>query len=276
MRIILIADSHLAASAPAFVANWNAAAAFAARSGAELTIHLGDITLDAINGVEQLEYARELIDRWPTPMRFLPGNHDIGDCPAGAGLPVDDALHPDWLAKYRALFGPDYWTLDCDAWRIIALDAELLGTGTKFEEEQWRWLTAQLAEKPGSPVALLLHKPLFDRDPNDPVPHSRYISLEPRLRLLDMFAAVDLRIVVSGHVHQYRDSVYNGVRHLWMPSSAFYIPDSAQLRIGEKVTGVGVIEFESDACHFNLVVPEGVQRHNILEYPLFPERANAP
>ena len=77
MRIALIADSHIAASAPAFVSKWRAAAEFAARSRTELTIHLGDITLDAINGVEQLDFARKLIDRWPTPVRVLPGNHDI-------------------------------------------------------------------------------------------------------------------------------------------------------------------------------------------------------
>ena len=271
MRILLITDSHLAKSAPAFVENWRAAAKFAARSGADLTIHFGDITLDAINGVEQLDFARRLIDEWPTEMRLLPGNHDIGDNPPGPGIVAEDALHPDWLARYRALFGADYWTLEAGAWRLIGIDAQLLGSDTEEEEKQWQWLTDQLAATRGSPVALLVHKPMLAPEGADPGSDARYVPLAPRQRLLTMLATVDLRIVICGHAHQYLDYVRDGVRHLWLPSCAFYIPDSRQERIGEKIVGLGMIEFEGDTFRFDLISPEGVVRHNILDYPLFPE-----
>jgi hypothetical protein len=46
MRIALIADTHLSARAPECVANWHAARRAVERLGADLTVNLGDITLD--------------------------------------------------------------------------------------------------------------------------------------------------------------------------------------------------------------------------------------
>jgi len=34
----------------------------------------------------------------------------------------------------------DYWSLDTDGWRIIAMNAQLAGTATEEEVEQWSWL----------------------------------------------------------------------------------------------------------------------------------------
>lgn len=50
---------------------------YAARSASELTVHLGDITLDAVSDSSQLEAARVICEPWLISFRFLPGNHDI-------------------------------------------------------------------------------------------------------------------------------------------------------------------------------------------------------
>jgi len=39
-------------------------------------VHLGDITLDAKSNPEELAFAADLVQRWPTEMLCLPGNHD--------------------------------------------------------------------------------------------------------------------------------------------------------------------------------------------------------
>ena len=49
---------------------------------------------------------------------------------------------------------------------------------------------------------------------------------------------MDVRAVLSGHRHQHLDRVIGGVRHVWLPSTAFYLPDSIQDRLGDKVTGL--------------------------------------
>jgi hypothetical protein len=80
---------------------------------------------------------------------------------------------------------------------------------------------------------------------------------------------------VSGHVHQYRDRVVDGVRHLWIPSTAFFLPDELQDRIGEKVTGIGMIELGPDRLRVHLVCPEGVIRHDALDHPVYPKHVEA-
>src|ERR1700760_4599819 len=103
MRIALISDSHLSQRSPECVANWHAARRAVERLEPDLTVHLGDITLDGQSHPEELEFAASLMQCWPTEMRCLPGNHDMGDASGEAAL--DDAL----LASYKRFFGPDHW-----------------------------------------------------------------------------------------------------------------------------------------------------------------------
>jgi hypothetical protein len=117
------------------------------------------------------------------------------------------------------------------------------------------------------PVALMPHKPLFQNTCGDVAPHIRYVPLGPRRRLLNLVASLDLRIVLSGHVHQYLDCTIDGVRHIWVPSTAFFLPDSIQERMGEKVTGHGLLEPSSEGYKFDLVCPDGVARNNLVEQP---------
>jgi 3',5'-cyclic AMP phosphodiesterase CpdA len=275
MRIAVVTDSHLAPQAGAFNDNWRAVRAFVAAEAPDLTIHLGDITVDGVKDPGEFQHARAVSSDWPTPIRFLPGNHDIGDNPPGPGVAATEPLRPARLADYRTAFGSDRWALDAAGWCLIGLNAQLLGTDTGDEAEQWSWLAATLAGAPDRPTLLFLHKPLFQDSPADETPHQRYVPAAPRRRLLELCSAIHLRAVVSGHVHQYRDRVVDGVRHLWMPSTAFFLPDELQDRIGEKVTGIGMIELAPDRLRVHLVCPEGVTRHNALDHPVYPKLVEA-
>ena len=276
MRIVVVTDSHLAPAATAFNDNWRAVRAFVASANADLTIHLGDVTVDGLRDPEQLAHARELSASWPTPMRFVPGNHDIGDNPPAPGIAAKQPLERARVADFRDVFGPDYWALDADGWRLIALNAQLIGTETEDEAAQWSWLTEQAAGARERPTVLFLHKPLFQESPRDDTPHHRYVPEGPRRRLFALFAATDLRAVVSGHTHQYRDRVVEGLRHVWVPSTAYYLPDEIQDRIGEKVTGLGVVDIGPREFRFHLMCPDGVVRHSILDHPVYPDVANRP
>ncbi len=263
MRIVLVTDSHLAPNAAAHDANWRAARVFAGGANAELTLHLGDITGDGVNDEDHYRHALMMTRNWPTPIRFLPGNHDIGDNPPGPGLPAEPPLDPGTMALYRDSFGADHWALDAAGWRLIGLNAQLLGSDTREEEEQWLWLQASLDGALGRPVMLLSHKPLFHGDPADPQPHGRYVPLSPRQRLLGLLAGADWRIVVSGHAHQYLDRMIGGTRHIWLPSSAYVFTDSSQERIGEKIVGLGLIELTPADHRFEIETPQGLRRHEI-------------
>jgi 3',5'-cyclic AMP phosphodiesterase CpdA len=268
MRLLLVTDTHLAPAAFPCNENWRAVKEFARTAGADLTVHLGDITLDGTEDPAQHDWALAESADWPTRLRFLPGNHDIGDNPPGAGVKAKQPLKLGQLASYRRDYGSDYWSIDAGAWRLIGLNAQLFGSAGAAEAEQWAWLGGALAEARGQKLALLLHKPLFHEDPEDARPHIRYVPQPQRRWLLELLAPTDLKLVLSGHAHQFLDRTLTGVRHIWLPSAAFFIPDARQERLGEKLTGVGVLDLLPDGHRFALVTPDGMAQHT-LDHPAF-------
>ena len=262
MRIALIADSHLSLRAPECIANWNAAGAAIERLGPDLTVHLGDISLDGQNVPQDLAFAAEQVRDWPTAIRCVPGNHDLGD---GSG---EAPLDPRLLARYRQLLGPDRWCLNAGGWRLMGINAQLLGTGSIEETEQWQWLEARTSGRP-TPMStvLFLHRPLARVRAWDPKDRGRYVVKAARERLLRGPLRSTLRAVVSGHTHQALDVTEDGVRHLWIPSSGFVIPDEMQARVGEKVVGIGLLELEGRTLRFDLWCPDGMLRHDLSLMP---------
>ena len=138
MKIALVADSHLAPDADACNRNWSAVDVFVRESHADLTIHLGDITVDGLGNPDQFGHALAVSSSWATPIRYLPGNHDIGDNPPGPGVAAKHPLEPARIGEFRTHFGPDYWGFDAEGWRVVGLNAQLFGTDTSEEAEQWK------------------------------------------------------------------------------------------------------------------------------------------
>ena len=91
----------------------------------------------------------------------------------------------------------------------------------------------------------------------------RYVPIEAAERLLNGPPKSRLRLVVSGHIHRHLDITVNGVRHMWMPSTAFIPPDDVQTRIGEKLVGVGLLDLSEDAARFDLWCADGMRRLDV-------------
>ncbi|HEV2365446.1 MAG TPA: metallophosphoesterase [Caulobacteraceae bacterium] len=130
MKIGLITDTHLGERAPALNANARAAMAFFDKVGAGLAIHLGDVTLDAPARPEELDFAKGLFAGFRTPVRCIPGNHDIGDNPGGEADPDHPAPDARRLAAWRQRFGDDRWAAESDGWTMIGLNASCLVSAT--------------------------------------------------------------------------------------------------------------------------------------------------
>jgi hypothetical protein len=125
-----------------------------------------------------------------------------------------------------------------------------MNSGLAREAEQFDWLASQLSTLNGKPLALFLHKPLFLNAADDPELESsaiRYVPMPARSRLVEMLAAVDCRLVASGHVHQRRDFTHGHTRHVWAPSAGFIISDARQELIAIKETGLVEYRFQPDA-----------------------------
>jgi 3',5'-cyclic AMP phosphodiesterase CpdA len=270
MRIALISDTHLSSRSPECVANWHAARRAVERLGADLSIHLGDITLDGRTRAEELEFASRLLRQWPTEMRCVPGNHDLGD---GSGEePLDSRLR----RAYGDIFGADRWLVRAGDWQLLGIDAQLLGSDSPQEAELWRWLEGVAAQPgPAAHTALLLHRPVWRPFSDRRERKGRYVTQSAAQRLLGGVLQPTLRLVASGHTHQYLDLNAAGVLHLWMPSTAYVLPDETQAPIGEKRVGIGLLELGDGDLRFDLWCPDGMTRHDVSKLKFIVPRAAA-
>ena len=217
-RIAQISDTHLSDAKPFFVDNFVRIGETLRAERPDLVLNSGDISLDGASTESDLAAARVLHDAIGLPVRFLAGNHDLGDCqeapPHGEG-----AIDAERRARYVAHFGNDWWTLDVPGWRLLGINAQLLGSDLAVAHAQ----DAEIAEAAGSlgdrRLALFLHRPLFDRDAGETGITGRFVNPAPRRALLASLAGVVPALVASGHAHQYRSTETGGTRHGWGTST---------------------------------------------------------
>ena len=159
-HVIFVSDTHLSPDAPEAQQNWAAVVRYVTAASPDLVIHLGDLSLDGARNPADLDHARGQLELLPVPWAAVPGNHDIGDNPlpsAGEGIAVTADRRQRWLD----VVGTDYWSLGIADWTLLAVNAQLAGSGLTAEASQWSWLEDQLTRAdPGQRIALLAHKPL--------------------------------------------------------------------------------------------------------------------
>jgi 3',5'-cyclic AMP phosphodiesterase CpdA len=272
VKIVLVTDTHLSPRALAFNANWEVARRWIAGQEADAVIHLGDITADGVADMGEMEFAA--IRFTGMAPRFVPGNHDIGDPPVVPGRISEHPLDAERLAQYHEVFGAGCWWFRTDGWRCIGLNAQLFGSGGRSEEEQFNWLSRLVVES-SERLALFLHKPLFRDGWDDGQVHARYVPPAARARLKTILPLDRLGLVASGHTHQARRLEQGGTTHIWVPSTSFCIPDAVQEKIGEKVVGLVVLELDGERFSATFVEPDGMIRHNLMEYEaVYPQLRN--
>ena len=220
LRVIQLSDPHLSATRPFHQDNWEQVLEVLDADPPDLIVVTGDVVLSDPDEEDDHRFARSQLDRLPAPWRVLPGNHDIGDNLVSGAMAkrVDEAR----LARWHRHFGEDRWCLTLDGWLLLGLNSQILNApGLDAEGVQRAWLeTALAAADPAAPVALFLHKPLFMDHPSETAMDQSSLELEARSGLLAMLAGRDLRLVASGHKHQWRAFDLDGVRHVWAPSTA--------------------------------------------------------
>jgi 3',5'-cyclic AMP phosphodiesterase CpdA len=249
-RLTQISDTHLARRLQQLTDNFHRVSEHIDATRPDLVINTGDLAFDAPTSPDDLIFAKELHDTLPVPSRHLPGNHDVGDNPTAVGAPPKPPATEHERQKYLSVIGEDRWRFDAAGWCFIGLNSLIMNTGIESEAEQFDWLALELARVNGKPAALFLHKPLFLNAPDDPETAEtaiRYVPQPRRKDLVELFSAVDLRLVASGHVHQRRDFTYRHTRHVWAPSTGFILPDRIQPVIGTKEVGLVEYRFQPDA-----------------------------
>ena len=260
MRIVQISDTHISVNHTDFAANRAVLAEAIAGLKPDLIINTGDLAMNGCIEPADLSLAVEWHASLGTPVLSVPGNHDVGD---RAEIRADQAVTDARIAQYRMMAGDDRWKRDIDGWRLIGLNAMLLGTGHAEEEAQFAWLAEAVATD--AKIALFLHKPLFVDRP-DEGPRGYWTVLpEPRRRLLALLAGRDLKLVASGHLHIARRLDLDGVTHIWGPAASFVCGDIQADLGGERRIGLVAYEFDADGFTCQTVFPAGV-----TDWPLDP------
>lgn len=244
-RLIQITDCHLSPRFPRFVENFQRVSDYIDAARPDLVINTGDLAFDGPGHPDELAFARSLHDALPVACRYLPGNHDIGDNPTLVAPPPRETITEAARQAFLSAFGHDRWRFNAAGWSFIGLNSLIMNSGLACEEEQFDWLTEQLSSLGGRPLALFIHKPLYQNAPDDPelvATSIRFVPQPARARLVEMLSCADLRLVACGHVHQRRDYTWRGIRHIWAPSSSFVIRSNEQQSL-VGIKEVGLVEY---------------------------------
>jgi len=267
-RIAQISDTHLSATKPFFVANFLRVGEAVAREAVDLVVNTGDISLDGASGEADLAEARSLHDALGCAFKCIPGNHDLGD---NADVPgVSQAIDAARRARYVKHFGGDWWLVDAPGWRLIGVNAQLFASGLQAAREQSAFIAeAAAGAAAGSrQIALFIHKPLFDMREGEDVVGGRFLNPSSRRELLSAFGAARPALVACGHVHQFRESEAHGARHVWGPSTGYFIPDTRQPRYGLKEVGFVIHELHQDGTHASRFArAPGTDNLSIADFP---------
>jgi 3',5'-cyclic AMP phosphodiesterase CpdA len=264
-RLILVSDTHLSASAPQAQANWDAVIGYLGARTPDLVIHLGDLSMDGARDAADLRHGRAQLDRLPAEWRAVPGNHDIGDNPwpgAPPGIAVDAARLQRWLD----IVGADHWSVTVGGWVVLAVNAQLLGSGLEAEAAQWSWLEDEVGRHRGRrPVALLTHKPVTAAGAElTAAPPYRFWPRPARDRLGRLFGETPPALVISGHVHQSRLLRLEGTDHLWVPTTWAVLPGHAQPVLGAKRSGIASLTLATGApAEHEFVEPPGLEQFTV-------------
>ena len=256
-RIVVLSDIHLSPTHGFFWENWCLAREFADAAKAEAVIVNGDLVINGPDSEAEIAFAATALGKLRTRVMALPGNHDVGDEPPGQDR--DQIIDEDRLARWDSSFAVDRWALDAGSWRLLGVNAQLFGSGLAREHAQDQWLDEQLRIA-GRPTALFLHKPLFLEDPTEDVASPSCMVPSARVRLLDKLDQSDVRLIVSGHLHQYRDRTFDRQRHLWVPAVAFA---ASRTLGGDNGCGVTVLDFSRDDVEVTIERPRGLVSHDL-------------
>lgn len=207
------------------------AAAAIARHEPGFTIHLGDMVHplpDMPTYEAACEEALEIFKPLGPAMRYVAGNHDIGDKPH-EGTPAG-AITAQNMADYEAFFGPTWFSFDEGGCHFAVINSSLINSGSEDEVRQRTWLEEDLAANERKRVFLFSHYPLFVCTPDEPTHFDNYAQ-PGRDWLLGLARETGIEAVFSGHVHNFFYARVGGTKFHILPSTCFVRQDFTEMYV---------------------------------------------
>jgi 3',5'-cyclic AMP phosphodiesterase CpdA len=260
-RMIVISDPHLSPTHGFFWENWRRACAAVNRMAPDAVIVSGDLCINGPDSDAEIAFAGRALRHLDAPVFAIPGNHDVGDEPPGQE--PDQIIDSRRLERWMLVFGGDRFALDLGGWRVLGINAQLLGSGLAEESGQDAWLERELSQT-SQPIMLVLHKPLFLQSADEIEMTASSINPEPRGRLLRRLRRSPTQVVVSGHLHCHRDVVRDGLRHVWAPSTAFRLEAHVDADAAA-IVGILSVELEQGGARVEVIDVPGLVPYDLAE-----------
>ncbi|KGQ69714.1 3',5'-cyclic-nucleotide phosphodiesterase [Chelonobacter oris] len=239
VRFIQVTDPHLFADKKSALLGINTYDSFVAVLSEiqktafdfEFVLATGDLVQDSSS--EGYRYFSEEIQTLQKPVFWIPGNHDY------------QPHMVEMLSRHTQYISPLKHIVINDTWQILMLDSQVINSPHGYLNlYQLDWLLAKLEQYPNLYTVIVLHHHIAPTrsawlDQHNLRNTSEFLSCLAQHR--------HIKAVVSGHIHQEMDTVWNQYRILTTPSTC--------------------IQFKSDSYHFSLgSMPPGWR-----EFELYPD-----
>lgn len=218
LHLVQVTDTHLFAeptgrllglvTADSFQAVWSAIQAM--EPAPDLILLTGDLAQD--HKPKTYQYLRSLTASLPTPMYWLPGNHDQ---PA---LMAQELSQPPFNGAKGFQAG---------GWQFILLSSHVPGhVHGHLSQDTLTDLSTQLQLNPRQPTLIALHHPPFCVGSHW-LDGSRLDNPEDLFAVLESFPQV--KLVLFGHIHQEFHQQRQGITYLGTPSTCIqFLPGSKE------------------------------------------------
>ena len=160
---------------------------------------------DLVNKADKTSFANfnEIRGKFTLPCYCAPGNHDVGNEPT-----------LESLKRYRETIGEDYYAVEHQGYTLVIANTQLWKAPVDGESERhdaWFRETLEAAKAKASPVLVVVHYPLFVKDPEEPENYYN-LPLEKRQEILGLCEANGVVAFLAGHTHKQITNDYRGIQ----------------------------------------------------------------
>ena len=185
-RVVQVSDTHFSA-AVGEPPQWTALKAWLLDDPPDLVVHTGDVVFEDPDDEADRSAARRMFDDLDLAQVFIPGNHDVGfyDEPQQLAGRLD---------VFSRTWGGDRFLRDLGAWRLIGVNAYLLGHDSSLGRTHDAWFAD--ATDTDRFKFVFVHQPPFADEPDGwemPVGASQAFAAA--------IAGSDIALIASGHRH---------------------------------------------------------------------------
>lgn len=238
-----VTDTRLSADDQALVARFRATAKALRASRSDLIVNTGDLSMSGEKAVDDLVAARRLHDAIGVPWLAVPGDHDVGD---DHETPHRRRFDGESRARWLRALGADYWAHDVPGWRLLGINALLLGSDLPEAGAQVRFIAEAARTLAARKLALFLHKPLFIDDASETSFTRDALTPVVRRLLLDALGAAVPALVCCGHLLEHRERSFGRSRHVWAPGAGASADDA---EAGTRVVGYVRLSLAPDGSY---------------------------